>query len=356
MERAKKVLTNPDGSIKQALRQMDAMGEKTLIVVDEERKILGTITDGDIRRWILKGRGLNENLTKVMNCHPLILKQDFSKDEAKTLMFKYKIECLPIVDDLDRIVDCLWWMDLFEAKARVFKSLKLPVVIMAGGEGVRLHPFTKILPKPLMPIGDKPIIELIIDRFFGYGCTEFYLSLNYKSSIIKAYFSDFEHKYKVNYVLESKPLGTAGSLYFLKNKIKKTFFVSNCDILIEADYSDVLKFHRQKKNKITVVSSMKNFTIPYGVCRIQNGGILKNIREKPEYDFLVNTGMYVLEPVVLSDIVKNKFYNITDLINDYLKKGERVGVYPVSEKSWLDMGQFENLQEMLRKFEGNLKI
>ena len=250
-----------------------------------------------------------------------------------------------------KVISCLWWTDLFDSKPDNPESLKLPVVIMAGGEGTRLAPFTKILPKPLMPMGDKPIIEVIINRFYDYGCNDFYLSLNYKSNIIKAYFSDFEHKYKINYILENKPLGTAGSLYLLKKKIKKTFFVSNCDILIEADYADILKFHYQRKNKITLVSSMKNFMIPYGVCQIKDGGILRSIREKPEYDFLVNTGMYVLEPSVLSDVPRNQFYTITDLINDYLKKNEKVGVYPVSDKSWLDMGQFEELQEMIKKFE-----
>lgn len=330
---------------------MDIMGEKTLIVVDDQNRILGTTTDGDIRRWILRGRNLSESLMNVMNRHPLTLRDGFAREDAKTLMLRNKIECLPVVDKTKKVIACLWWMDLFEGKLNSSKSLKLPVVIMAGGEGARLHPFTKILPKPLMPLGDKPIIEIIINSFFDYGCKDFYLSLNYKSSIIKAYFSDFEHKYKISYILESKPLGTAGSLHFLKNMIKKTFFVSNCDILIEADYADILKFHRQRRNKITIVSSMKNFTIPYGVCEIQNGGILKNIREKPEYDFLVNTGMYILEAAVLADIPRNRFYNITDLINDYLKKGEKVGVYPVSEKSWLDMGQFEALQETLKKFE-----
>lgn len=222
---------------------------------------------------------------------------------------------------------------------------------MAGGEGSRLAPFTKILPKPLMPIGDKPIIEIIIGRFMDFGCNDFYLSLHYKANIIKAYFKDFEHQYKITYIEEEKPLGTAGSLLFLKDHIKKTFFVSNCDILIEADYADILKFHNRKKNKMTLVSSMKNFTIPYGVCEIENGGILKDIKEKPEFDFFVNTGMYVLDKAVLGDIPKNKLYNMTDLISDYLKKGEKIGVYPVSEKSWLDMGQLEALQEMLNKFE-----
>ncbi len=349
--RFKKVLIRPNCSIKQALRQMDAMGEKTLIVVDGQNRILGTATDGDIRRWILKGKDLNENLTKVMNSHPLTLKNGFAREDAKSIMLRQEVECLPVVDDAKRVVTCLWWVDLFEKKPKNFKSLKLPVVIMAGGEGARLHPFTKILPKPLMPIGDKPIIEIIMNRFSDYGCNDFYLSLNYKSSIIKAYFSDLKHEYKITYIQESKPLGTAGSLHLLKNKIKKTFFVSNCDILVETDYSDILKFHRRRKNKITLVSSMKNFTIPYGVCEIESGGFLRNIREKPEYDFLVNTGMYVLDASVLDDIPGNRFYNITDLISDYIKKDEKIGVYPVSEKSWLDMGQFEVLQEMLKKFE-----
>ena len=347
----KKVLIKPGYSIKQALKQMDVMGEKTLIVVNDRNKIVGTITDGDIRRWILKGRSLGENLACAMNRRPLTLKEGFSKEGAKDLMLQKQVECLPVVDGEKKVIAALSWIDLFENNPKDLKSLKLPVVIMAGGEGARLHPFTKILPKPLMPIGDKPIIEIIINRFFDYGCNEFYLSLNYKSNIIKAYFSDFEHKYKINYILENKPLGTAGSLHLLKNRIKKTFFVSNCDILIEADYADMLKFHRQRKNRITLVSSMKNFTIPYGVCEIGNGGALRNIREKPEYDFLVNTGMYILDKSVIDDIPKNRFYNITDLISEYIERNEKIGVYPVSEKSWLDMGQFEALQEMLKRFE-----
>ncbi len=351
MERYKKIQIRPGFSIKQAFQHMDAMGEKTLVVIDEGQAILGTVSDGDIRRWILKGRELNDKVTCVLNPRPVLLKEGFAGQEAKDLFLKHKIECLPVADAANRMVSCVFWADLFEKKQIVSHALKLPVVIMAGGEGVRLHPFTKILPKPLMPIGEKPIIEVIIDRFLEYGCEDFYLSLNYKSNLIKAYFNDFEHRYKINYVQESKPLGTAGGLHLLRNKIKKTLFVSNCDILIEADYADVLKFHRQKNNKITLVTSMKNMTIPYGVCRIQNGGILKGIREKPEYDFLVNTGMYVLEPSVLKQIPSSRYYNITDLINHYLSLGEKVGAYPVSEKSWLDIGQIEVLHEALKKFE-----
>jgi len=351
MERFKKVFIKPSHTIKQALRQMDAMGEKTLLIVDENNMLLGTITDGDIRGWILKGRDLMGCVSKVMNSKPISLDQNFERKIAKQLMVKQMLECLPVVDSNKKVISAVWWVDLFENKSKKLKKLKIPVVIMAGGEGARLAPFTKILPKPLMPLGDKPIIEIIIGRFMDYGCNDFYLSLNYKSNIIKAYFSDFEHAYKISYILENKPLGTAGSLHFLGTKIKKTFFVSNCDILIEADYADILKFHYERKNKITLVSSMKNFSIPYGVCEIENGGILKGIKEKPEFDFFVTTGMYVLDKTVLKDIPKNKFYNMTDLVSDYLEKGKKVGVYPVSEKSWLDTGQFDALHETLKKFE-----
>lgn len=351
MERLKKALIRPDCTIKQALKQMDLMGEKTLIVANNQNRIVGTVTDGDIRRWVLKGKNLAKCISNVMNSKPRYLMERFDHDVAKRLMIDERLECLPVLDADKKVTSAIWWTDLFEKNFRRPKNIKIPVVIMAGGEGVRLAPFTKVLPKPLIPIGDKPIIELIINKFFDYGCDDFYLSLNYKSNIIKAYFSDYEHKYRITYVQETKPLGTAGSLHLLKDRIKKTFFVSNCDILIETDYADMLEFHNKKKNKITLVSSMKNFTIPYGVCRIRNGGTLKSIREKPEYDFLVNTGMYILEASVLSDIPKNQHYDITDLMKDYLKKGEKVGVYPVSEKSWLDMGQFEALHETLKRFE-----
>jgi len=351
MERLKKILIKPGHTIKQALKQMDVLGEKTLFVADDHGKLLGTVTDGDIRRWILKGKSLEENISRPMNQNPKILKQDYDQEEAKKLMVELTLECLPVVDDDNRIISAIWWVDLFSEKPKRLKELNVPVVIMAGGEGARLSPFTKILPKPLMPIGDKPIIEIIIGRFMDYGCDNFYLSVNYKSNIIKAYFSDLEHQYKIVYIEEELPLGTAGSLHFLKHRIKGPFFLSNCDILIEADYADIFKFHQQKKNKITLVSSMKNFLIPYGVCEIENGGILKGIKEKPEFDFFVNTGMYVLDNSVLEDIPKNKFYNMTDLVSDYLRKGEKIGVYPVSEKSWLDMGQWEELQKMISKFD-----
>lgn len=350
MERLREILIDPKITIKQALKQMDETAKKILFVVDSNNGLLGTVTDGDVRRWILRNGDLNENLSEVMNKNPIFLHDGSSKEEAKNLMVLKKIECIPIVDEHKRIVSAIWWADLFDHKFNQSQSLNIPVVIMAGGEGMRLAPFTKILPKPLMLIGEKPILEVIIDKFMEYGCKEFYLSVNYKANIIKAYFMDIEHDYEINYIQEEKPLGTAGSLYLLKKKIYTTFFVSNCDILIEADYADILEFHRQNKNKITLVGAVKHYIIPYGVCDIGDGGNMKEIKEKPEYNFLVNTGMYVLEPETLEDIPENTFYHITDLINNYKEKGDKIGVYPISEKSWLDMGQWEELQDILKKF------
>jgi len=351
MKRIKNILIRPSISIKQALKKMDEAGKKILLIVDAKRKILGVVTDGDIRKWILKNRSLDQSVSLVMNSNPVILKEGFLKEEAKQIMLTQAIDCIPIVDLESKVISAIWWLDIFNNKFKMHKAVNSPVVIMAGGEGSRLSPLTNILPKALLPVGEKPIIELIMDRFMEYGSNDFYLSVNYKANILKAYFSDNKHSFRIEYIDESKPLGTIGSLHLLKNKLKKTFFVSNCDILIDADYSDIHKFHKESKNCITLVVSMKHYTIPYGICEIEKGGVLKRINEKPEYDLLVNTGLYLVEPKMLNLIPKDTFYNMTDLINDCLKENQKVGVYPVSEKCWLDMGQWQELHNMLKRFE-----
>lgn len=349
MEKLKKVLVTPEQTIKQVLMHMDIVGQKTMFVVNKENKLLGTVTDGDVRRWILRGFGLNKSVSKIMNTNPVFLREDYSKEEAKSLMVSKVIECIPVINEHGQIISATWWVDFFDNVFKRHNPINVPVVIMAGGQGSRLAPFTNVLPKPLVPIQDKPIIELIIDKFADAGCKAFYLSVNYRANLIKAYFSDLECNYKINYVQEDMPLGTAGSLSLLKDTIKETFFLSNCDILIEADYSDMLNFHILNKNKITLVTSIKHYTIPYGVCEIKDGGCLKKVIEKPEYDFFVNSGLYILEPEVLSDIPRKKIYNMTDLINSYMKKKKKVGVYPISEKSWIDIGEWDKLQEMLKR-------
>ena len=351
----KKLLINNDISIIGALRRLDETAGKTLLVVDNENHLLGTLTDGDIRRYLLNGHSLEDSIVHVYKINPKCLSEnEYTEEQAKKLFIKYKISLLPIIDYKSKIVGVITWDKLFsgsdERKARGKRKIEVPVVIMAGGKGTRLDPFTKILPKPLIPIGDKPIIELIMDAFHEWGMKNFYVTLNHRSKMIKAYFEEFRSKYKIQYIDERKPLGTAGGLKCLKDKINGPIFVSNADILIDEDYRKILNYHRNNKNEITIVASVKNYNIPYGVCEIENGGILKSINEKPNFSFLVNTGMYVVNSSILGIIPENELYNMTDLIDDSRAGGSRIGVFPISEKSWTDIGEWEKYKEALEHF------
>jgi NDP-sugar pyrophosphorylase family protein len=172
---------------------------------------------------------------------------------------------------------------------------------------------------------------------------------NYKKNMIKSYFNDLDKPYDITYIEENKPLGTGGSLSLIKDKIDTTFFVSNCDILIDADYSSIYEYHKRNKNKITMVTSLKNFKIPYGVVEISDSGTVKGTVEKPEYSHLINTGMYLIEPELLEYIPVDVFYDITELIDLCIEKGIKVGTYPVTEDAWLDMGQFDQMENMIKK-------
>lgn len=349
MKKIEQILVGPEIMVKQALKKMDEAGGKILFVVSPDGALLGSVTDGDVRRWILKDGRLNVKISAVMNHAPHSLPEGYSQAQARDLVVTKKFECVPVLDGDRRIKGAVWWFDFFKDQAHKVGKVSLPVVIMAGGKGARLAPITNILPKPLMPIGDKPMAQHIIDRFVSAGCGRFYMSVNFKAKLIKAFFSDIEGDYALDFVEEPKPLGTAGSLYLLKKKLKKTFFMTNCDVMIDADYSDIARFHRESGNRITIVGSMKHFTIPYGTCEIKKGGGLLAVREKPEYDFLVNTGMYVMEPEALKLIPDQTFMHMTELIAKCLKRGIKVGVYPISEKSWVDTGQWEQLQETLER-------
>jgi NDP-sugar pyrophosphorylase family protein len=223
-------------------------------------------------------------------------------------------------------------------------------VIMAGGKGTRLDPFTRILPKPLIPIGDKSIIEIIIDKFLKYQINHFIVSVNEKSKIIKSYFEELNPPYSISYIHEPKPLGTAGSLKYLDKKDCHSIIVTNCDIIIDADYADLVDSHLKDNNDITLVASMKQYKIPYGVCEIENGGALKTIIEKPEYNFLVNTGMYIIKTESLKLVPFEEYFHMTHLIEKVKAAGGKIGVYPISESSWIDTGEWEEYKNALKAF------
>ena len=350
------LLSTREVTIKTAWERINKNSYQTIFILDSEGKILGSLSDGDIRRWVLAERSINEPVHKVMNREPIVCLENTRIDVIKAKMLKYKILCIPLVDRNGKLVKVVTWDTIIKGTATTEKKSQsakgATAVIIAGGFGTRLAPFTKVLPKPLVPIGDKPIIEHIMDRFMNFGVQKFQLSVNYKASMIKAYFSDSPNASGIEYVTETKPLGTAGSLALLKGKLLRDFFVSNCDILIDADYGDIMEFHTLNENAITLVCSLKRSRIPYGVVELNKGGTLKRLQEKPEYDHLVNTGMYVVNPAMLSLVPNGEFFHFTDLIEKARAAGHKVGVYPITEGAWVDIGQLEDYQAALGRLVG----
>jgi NDP-sugar pyrophosphorylase family protein len=256
-----------------------------------------------------------------------------------------------VLNEANDLSDVYFWEDVFNYGFKsTLEPLDLPVVIMAGGQGSRLKPITNIIPKPLIPIGDKPILEIIIDRFSSLGVKKFYLSVNYKHEMIRFYFDGVKDKnYELHYFIEPSPLGTGGSLHLLKGQIQSTFFVSNCDIIIDQNYHDIYDYHKNQKNELTIVAALRHMQIPYGTLESGNNGELLELKEKPELTFMINTGMYVLEPHLLEEIPVNTFFHITDLIEKVKQRKGRVGVFPVSEGAWMDIGEWKEYNKTIQK-------
>lgn len=349
-DKINKIKVSPNISIKQALKKIDEVGLRILFVCEDNGSLIGSLSDGDIRRRILKTGDLQEKIDGCYKRHPVcVIDNNFTMEDVKRIMLKKTIEVLPVVDDSGNIIDILFWKEVFGTTNTSFKKINIPVVIMAGGKGERLGPFTKILPKPLVPIGETPIIERIMDKFYKNGAKHFYITLNYKGEMVKTYFENAKKDYVIDYVWEKDFLGTAGSLTLLPPDLADVFMVSNCDIIVDVDYADLLKFHEKNKNTLTVVGSIQHHRIPYGIVHFEREGRIQEIQEKPELDFTINTGLYVLSRKALSYIRKNKRLDMTDLIQILLNNKENVGVYPVSQKSYVDIGQLEEYKAYIEK-------
>ena len=277
-------------------------------------------------------------------------KDSDNRETIKEWMLVKRAELMPVLNASGNLVDVIFWNDILEETPRVDNRPKidLPVVIMAGGKGTRLRPITNVLPKPLVPIGDKTILETILDQFEEIGCTKFYMSINYKADIIKYYLSQLEHKYDIEFFMEDKPLGTIGSVSLLKGKITTPFFVSNCDSINEQDYRDVWDYHVNNHNDMTIVTMVKSFKIPYGVIETGEDGLMTALKEKPEQTYQVNTGVYILNPDLINEIPEGEFFHITYLMEKVKKKNGRVGCFPVSELSWRDMGEWPEYLKMIK--------
>jgi len=339
-----------DSSIRDALKQMDKVAEGILFVVDSRNKLLGTLTDGDIRRGLLNGVNLTDSIDKVYNHTPYLMKEsNYDKDVARRVITTRRFKAIPLIDDVGILVAYERNEEPTQRSGKGARALGIPVVIMAGGKGTRMAPFTNVLPKPLIPIGEKTILELIIDEFQRFNVSDYYFTINYRGEMIRAYFDCIEHDYSLTYIKETEFYGTAGSLALLPKDFAKTFVVSNCDIIVKADFADVLDFHRKSGAMLTVLSSIQHHRIPYGVIKFERGGIVTGLEEKPEFSFCINTGVYILESDCLEYIPKDSFFHMTHLMEALMTAGKRVVTYPVNENEYVDIGQWEEYQRAVSK-------
>ena len=341
--RIEKLIISDSSTLINALKQMDLIAVKLLLVSNAQNKLYSVVSIGDIQRAIIANADLNDQIKKILRNNISVCKLEDSLTEIKSKLLSNRSEFMPIVDENDFICDVCFWEDFYEENYKYDSEslMSVPLVIMAGGKGTRMQPLTNIIPKALVPIGEKPIIQIIVEQFNKYGVKDFFISINYKGEMIRQYFDSLNlPDINITYFEEPEPLGTAGSLYLIKNLISDTFFVTNCDILIDQDYTEVLNFHKKNKNELTVIGALKNYSIPYGTLNTESGGRLIEFAEKPNLTFVVNTGLYILEPHLCAEIPDNKFYHIRDLMNKSLDRRGEIGVFPVTEGSWMDIGEW----------------
>ena len=333
-------------SIESAIRKISDSGQKC-IVVHKNKRLVGTISDGDIRKTIVKNINIKTSINKYFNKNPKYLEEhNYTEQDIKIFFNKYNLDIIPIVDKKNIIKFVIDRNYFFKKKLSRNHKLKVPVVIMAGGRGTRLKPITDVIPKPLVPYKGVPIVEQIFNDFFGQGFKEFNLTLNFKSKIIETYIKEIKkNNMTINMVKEIVPRGTASSLKLFKNKIKGDFIVTNCDVLFNLDYENLIRFHKENKNIITVVGAIKNIKIPYGVCKILKRNILQRIEEKPDYELIVSTGLYVVNEKVMKIIPKSKEYNFDKLISDVINKKHKISVYKIDDKSWIDVGHWDGFKK-----------
>lgn len=340
-------IITPECTILEAMKKMDEIKMKILFVFSG-KKFEGIFTLGDVQRAIIKGNALNTPVNDILDRNKIYADVADSLDSIKEKMNGIRAECMPVVSGSE-LVEVYFWDELFgETDVRKKDLIDLPVVIMAGGKGTRLKPITNVIPKPLVPVGDKTILEVILDQFEGIGCHKFYMSVNYKADMMQYYLSQLDHKYDIEFFMEDKPLGTIGSVSLLKGKITTPFFVSNCDSINDQDYRAVYDYHMSNHNDMTIVTLVKSFKIPYGVIETGKDGLMETLREKPELNYQVNSGVYILNPELIDEIPEGEFFHITDLMEKVKARGGRVGCFPVSENSWHDMGEWPEYLKMIK--------
>lgn len=348
-EKIKRRIVTADQTLIQTMKMMDEAFTKLLLVFEDE-KFLGIITNGDLQRAIIAHTPFDTPIGRIVSREgKLYAHVGDNRESIKEWMLAKRAELMPILDEAGQLADVIFWDEVLSEPPIEDNRAKidLPVVIMAGGKGTRLKPITNVIPKPLIPVGDKTILEEIMNQFEGIGCQKFYMSVNYKSDMMRFYLDQLEHHYDIDFFEETKPLGTIGSVSLLKGKINTPFFVSNCDIIIDQDYRDVYEYHQNNHNDLTIVTAVKSFRIPYGVIETGENGLMTGLHEKPEQTYMINTGVYILNPELIDEIPEGEFFHITHLMEKVQSRGGRVGCFPVSEHSWKDMGEWPEYLKMI---------
>lgn len=326
------------------MRQIDQTALQIALVVDEEYKLLGTVTDGDVRRGILKGIPLNEPISRIMNTNPSTLSEESSIDNIKRMFKKKKLRQIPLVDKNNRIIDLLFSDTILDNTA-----LENWVVLMAGGLGTRLKPLTENVPKPMLTVGSKPILQTILENFIDFGFHQFFFSVNYKRELIMNYFGNgLSWGINIDYLDENQRLGTAGALSLFKEKPTKPIIVMNGDILTKVNFQQLLQFHEENKSIATMCVREYNYQIPYGVVRTE-GTNLTSIEEKPTETYFVNAGIYIINPEALEHIPNGEFYDMPTLFEKLIEKNKKTSVFPIREY-WIDIGRMKDFERANMEF------
>jgi len=328
-------------TIKEALRIIDNGAMKFAVVLDDDNKLLGTITDGDVRRAILDGKGLDHTIEHIYFTSPTTVNVSATKEEIINICTSRKIYQIPVIDDENRVVGIKILDELLKPKEH-----KNKVVLMVGGLGTRLRPLTETTPKPMLLVGGKPILQTIVEHFVRYGFVNIIMCVGYKSSIIQDYFGDgSKFGAKIEYVLEDKRMGTAGALTLLSTtqQPKEPFFVMNGDLLTNVNFESMLDFHTLNNAQATMCVREYDFQVPYGVVNIENGNI-QSIVEKPVHKFFVSAGIYMLDSSCIDMIPNDEFYDMPTLFEELIKKDEKRVSFPIREY-WLDIGRMDEYEK-----------
>tara|TARA_A100001011_G_C14310673_1_gene845417 strand:+ start:1207 stop:2250 length:1044 start_codon:yes stop_codon:yes gene_type:complete len=341
-------IISSDLQIRDAIRVLINKNTKTLFI-EENRKIIGVFTEGDFRKAILKGIDINNTIKSIVNKKFTFLKVKHNKERIIEILKKNPlIQDLPILNNNKSIKDIISRDDFLDPGKNKYKNID--VVIMAGGPGKRLDPFTKVLPKALLPLGNTTILDAIIKNFSRYNFKNFILSLNEKKNIIKSYIKENLKNKSLKIIEEKKHLGTIGSLKLIEKNISNYFFLTNCDTLSNVNYKDIVDQHLKYKSDLTILSTYKNFELPYGVFNVSRNGDLISFKEKPNQDHLINCGIYFMNKNIIKMIPQNKRFDADQFIEILLKKKKKIKIFPIAENAWKDYGiwkeYFKNIQTL----------